>query len=148
MLPIIVALLLLAAPAHALTPQDAFYVNDYVGLLSADKAGYLVQRGERLRAENGVQVVAVIVDNFIGESFDSYANKVFNDFGIGSKGDNNGVMLIVSVDSGDVRIEVGDGLSGLIPDSKAGAILMTTSASRPGRRSGDGRVRHIPQAGR
>src|SRR4030042_1570643 len=34
-----------------------------------------------------------------------------------------GVLLIVAVDDGEVRIEVGDGLSGQIPDSKAGAIL-------------------------
>lgn len=118
-----VVLVLLASPAYALTPQDAFYVNDYVGILSADKADYLVQRGAKLRSENGVQVVTVIVDNYIGESMASYANQVFNEFGIGSSKDNNGVLLIVAVDDGEVRIEVGDGLSSLIPDSKAGAIL-------------------------
>jgi len=113
----------IAAPAYALKPQSAFYVNDYVGVMSQAKADYLVQRGRQLYEQNGVQVVAVIVDNFIGESMSSYATEVFNEFGIGSKGHNNGVLLIVAMDDGEVWIEVGDGLSGQIPDSKAGRIL-------------------------
>ncbi len=118
-----VLLALSSLTALALTPTDEFYVNDYSGVLSKDTVSTLVEKGKHLREENGVQVVAVIVDNYIGDSLDSYANEVFNDFGIGSKDDNNGVLLIVAVDDGDVRIEVGDGLSGQISDSKAGRIL-------------------------
>jgi uncharacterized protein len=122
------AMLVLAMPvtqAYALTPQEGFYVNDYAGALNSQNAQYLRQRGAELWQENGVQVVLVIVNNFIGESMDSYANQVFNEFGIGSEKDNNGVLLIVAIDDDDVevRIEVGDGLGGQIPDSKAGAIL-------------------------
>lgn len=123
LLVLVAALLLLAAPAYALEPTDAFYVNDYAGILSSREADDLVQRGRNLYAQNGVQVVAVIVDNYIGESFEKYSFDVFNSFGIGSANNNNGLMLIVAVDDGDVRIEVGDGLASLIPDSKAGAIL-------------------------
>jgi len=112
-----------AGSAWALQPTPAFYVNDYVGLLSGVQADYLVHRGEQLYRLNGVQVVAVVVDNYIGESLAAYANRVFNDFGIGTKDANNGVLLIVALDDGEVRIEVGDGLSAQLPDSKAGAIL-------------------------
>ena len=122
----VLALVLLissAGPAHALQPTPAFYVNDYVGVLSRAEVDYLVHRGEQLHRLNGVQVVAVIVDNYIGDSLVAYANRVFNEFGIGTKGVNNGVLLIVAVDDGEVRIEVGDGLSAQLPDSKAGTIL-------------------------
>jgi len=123
LLALVLALAVLSAPAHALTPTDEFYVNDYAGILSLQTSYDLCQRGIGLYQENGVQVVVVIVNNYIGESMDAYANKVFNDFGIGSKKDNNGVLLILAVDDGEVRIEVGDGLSGQIPASKAGRIL-------------------------
>ena len=78
-----------------------------------------------LRAANGVQVVVVIVHNYIGDSMEQYANQVFNDFGIGSTRYDTGALLIVAIDNGEVRIEVGDGLSGQISDSKAGLILDT-----------------------
>lgn len=122
---VLAMLIMMAAPltVSALEPFDNFYVNDYVGILSDETVSDLASRGRTLREENGVQVVTVIVNNYIGDSMESYANEVFNDFGIGSKEDNNGVLLIVAIDDGEVRIEVGDGLSGLIPDSKAGSIM-------------------------
>jgi len=119
----LVLVILVAPAAHALEPTDSFYVNDYVGVLSSRDAEYLAQRGASLRAENGVQIVVVIVDNYIGDSFEKYVNQIYNDFGIGSKEYNAGALLFIAMDSGDVRIEVGDGLSGQISDSKAGQIL-------------------------
>jgi len=112
-----------AGTAFALEPTAEFYVNDYVGVLSSRDADYLIQRGRNLHAQNGVQVVVVIVDNYIGETMDAYANKVFNDFGIGAEDYDTGILLIVAVDDGDVRIELGDGVTGQISDSKAGKIL-------------------------
>ena len=122
---VLAMLIMMAAPltVSALEPFDNFYVNDYVGILSNETVSDLASRGSTLREENGVQVVTVIVNNYIGDSMESYANEVFNDFGIGSKEDNNGVLLMLAVDDREVRIEVGDGLSGLLPDSKTGSII-------------------------
>ena len=118
-----VLVVLVVPVAHALEPTDSFYVNDYVGVLSSRDAEYLAQRGANLRAQNGVQIVVVIVDNYIGDSFEKYVNQIYNDFGVGSKQYDAGALLLIAMDSGDVRIEVGDGLSGQISDSKAGQIL-------------------------
>ena len=53
-----------------------------------------------------------------------YANEAFRQYGIGSKEENNGVLLVLAMDERQVRIEVGYGLEGRIPDGKAGRILM------------------------
>ncbi len=108
---------------YALTPMDNFYVNDYVGILTKKQTDEMVRRAEFLREENGVQVVTVIVDNYIGESISEYANNIFNEFGIGSANDLNGILLMVAIDDRSVRIEVGDGMLGYLPDSKTGRIL-------------------------
>ena len=115
----------LSISAFALKPTYNFYVNDYANIIDYTTESNLSTRAKTLDSENGVQVVVVTVNNYIGESMEKYANEVFNDFGIGKKGEDNGILLIVAVDDGEVRIEVGDGLSGLIPDSKAGEILDT-----------------------
>ena len=107
----------------ALDPMDEFYVNDYVGALSSSQREDMLRRANDLRAGNGVEVVAVIVDNFYGASMDDYATTVFNDFKIGSKADNNGVLLIVAVEDGEVVIRLGTGMEGLISDSRTGRII-------------------------
>lgn len=107
----------------ALTPKENFYVNDYVGILNDTQTDYLIERANQLREENGVQVVVVIVPNVIGSSIDSYATEVFNDFGIGSSKDDNGVLLFLAVEDGEVTIVPGDGFRGYLSASKGGDIL-------------------------
>lgn len=114
------ALLLTAA---ALEPLEDFYVNDYVGILSSDQISDLVSRSAQLDGQNGAQVVTVITNHFVGDDPQIYATELFNSWGVGSKGDNNGLMLFVAIEDGAVNIVVGDGLTGLIPDSRAGRIL-------------------------
>ncbi len=119
----ILFLCIFSSTVFGLTPKDNFYVNDYVGILSKEKTDDMIRRAELLREENGSQVVVVIVDNYIGESIESYANEVFNDFGIGSKNDDNGILLMLAINDRKVWIEVGDGMTGQLPNSKTGRIL-------------------------
>jgi uncharacterized protein len=55
-------------------------------------------------------------------SIESYANGLFRKWGIGGKEKNNGVLMLVSYSDREMRIEVGYGLEGAIPDSVAGSI--------------------------
>ena len=58
-----------------------------------------------------------------GDYIESYANKLFNRWGIGTKEKDNGVLLIISKDERKIRIEVGYGLEGVLNDAKTGRIL-------------------------
>ncbi len=58
-----------------------------------------------------------------GEDIESYANKIFNQLGIGNKTENNGVLYLIALDEREFRLEVGYGLEGLIPDGKADDII-------------------------
>ena len=48
---------------------------------------------------------------------------MFRKYGIGSEEDDNGVLILLSVDDREVRIEVGYGLEGAINDAKAGRVI-------------------------
>ena len=52
-----------------------------------------------------------------------YANDAYNHYNLGRKGDNNGVLLVVAHQDRKVRIEVGYGLEGALPDALCGRII-------------------------
>lgn len=64
----------------------------------------------------------VIIDTLQGLTVEDYAVELFRRWGIGQKGKDNGVLLLVAIKDREMRIEVGYGLEGAIPDGKAGRI--------------------------
>lgn len=105
------------------SPTPEKYVNDYVGILDRETVEKIVSLGRELEEKTTAQVAVVIVKSLGGMSVEEYANQLFRKWGIGQKDKNNGVLLLVAMEDRSVRIEVGYGLEGAIPDGKAGRIL-------------------------
>ena len=68
------------------------------------------------------QLAVVTVPSLRGETVEAYAHELFNEWGIGKKGVNNGVLLLVAPTERRMRIEVGYGLEPLLTDSVCGEI--------------------------
>lgn len=117
---------LTGAPALAQDyPKPVGYVNDFAGILSADARSRLEDRLSTLEKDTSTEVVFVSVDSIGNSTLEEYAVGLFEDWGIGKKGQDNGVLLLVSLAEGDIRIEVGYGLESIITDGRAGRILDT-----------------------
>ena len=101
-------------------PTNEFYINDYAGILSQETEDYILQRSLALNEADGTQIVVVTVRNLEGMPLEVYANRLFNDFGIGDEEKNNGLLLLLALEEREFRVEVGDGLSGILPDGKTG----------------------------
>ena len=82
-------------------------------------------QGESLYSACGAQVVVATVSDLGGDDIESYSLNMARSWGIGDKDENNGVLLLLAVSERKVRIEVGYGLEGALPDSKTGRILDT-----------------------
>ncbi|AMW33405.1 uncharacterized protein SAMN04488510_10656 [Fervidobacterium changbaicum] len=104
------------------TPTPYKYINDYVGVVEQEYVQKIVSVGKELEDKTTAQVTAVIVDSLQGMSIEEYAVELFRRWGIGQKGKDNGVLLLVAIKDREMRIEVGYGLEGAIPDGKAGRI--------------------------
>lgn len=104
-------------------PSSDFYVYDEVGLLEDDTIDYIVSINKQLEEQTGSQVVVAVIEDLEDKEIEDYSLNLFRKWGIGDKQKNNGVLLLVSPNDKKVRIEVGYGLEGVIPDSKAGDIL-------------------------
>ncbi|MDI6601432.1 MAG: TPM domain-containing protein [Thermoanaerobacteraceae bacterium] len=118
-----------AAPPIPQKPDTISYVYDYANIIGDADEAEMRSLGKNIDDESGAQIVVVTVDDMGGYPIEDYALELFREWGIGDKEKNNGVLLIVNKKnlmentSGRVRIEVGYGLEGAIPDSVAGRIL-------------------------
>ncbi|MBL7764570.1 MAG: TPM domain-containing protein [Chitinophagaceae bacterium] len=105
-------------------------VSDYHHLLNETQTEDLAQliRGEYENSSNQLAIV-LIPTHYLGElSIEEYAHQLFNQWALGQKKLNNGVLLIVTGSRQDsigrkVRIEVGSGLEGVLPDAMCNRIL-------------------------
>lgn len=112
------------------TKPDRFdYVFDFGGIIESKDLSIITRVGRELDDKTKAQVVVVTVDTLGGANIEEYANQLFRAWGLGDRQKNNGVLLLVNKENtlagrpGRVRIEVGYGLEGAIPDGKAGRIL-------------------------
>jgi uncharacterized protein len=98
-------------------------VNDYAGLLAPAERERLESRlAERERA-TGAQVVVAIFRSLEGESLEDFSIRLAQQWRIGQKSLDNGVILLVFVNDRKVRLEVGYGLEAVIPDIVAGQLI-------------------------
>lgn len=72
----------------------------------------------------------LVVRSLEGESLEDYSHRVATAWALGKKGKDNGVLLFIAVDDRKLRIEVGYGLEGLLPDSRCGRIIRDAIAPR------------------
>lgn len=103
-------------------PNPPKLVNDVAGVLSPEQREILEQKLVALDDSSSNQIAVVLIPTLDGYSIEDYAIKLFREWGIGHKGTNNGVLIIAAINDRKVRIEVGYGLEGAIPDITASDI--------------------------
>ena len=112
-----------AALAQVLPEKPAGYVTDAAHVLSAEKIAALETRLTALDASTTEQIAVVTVPDMGGDYIEHYAATLFEKWGIGEAKKDTGVLLILAVKERELRIEVGYGLEGALPDSVANAII-------------------------
>ncbi len=118
---------LLAAALLLLAPQDiprlSSPVEDLAGVLSSAQLQEAGALSAALERSDSTQVALLTVRTTGGKDIAEYALEVFRRNGIGQAGRNNGILIVVAVDDRRVRIEVGLGLEGKLPDAIASRII-------------------------
>ncbi|HEY4745057.1 MAG TPA: TPM domain-containing protein [Desulfuromonadaceae bacterium] len=121
---IILVLLLLPLPAMALdVPRLTGRVNDYAALLSPEAKTSLEQKLAAFERETSNQIVVLTIPTLQGDVIEQFAIRVAEQWKPGQKGKDNGVLLILAKAERKVRIEVGMGLQGVLPDITASHII-------------------------
>jgi len=123
----LLAAALLFPPAYtaaeiAVPPLKA-RVTDLTATLTSDQRAALEQKLAALEARKGSQVAVLLVPTTLPETVEQYAIRVFDQWKLGRKGMDDGVLLLVAKNDRKLRIEVGYGLEGAIPDAIARRVM-------------------------
>lgn len=122
---LLLALLLPAAAARAEVPVPPLTgrVVDLTGTLTATEQAELAERLATLETTRGSQVAILLVPTTAPESIEQFSIRVVDEWQLGRKGVDDGVLVLVARDDRTVRIEVGRGLEGAIPDAVANRLI-------------------------
>jgi uncharacterized protein len=124
MLPALVLCLAWSGLGTAEMPkQPDGRVSDFAQTLTPETKTAILQLSHDLEKSHGAQLAVVTVPALEGLTVEEYANKLFNLWGVGHKGKDDGILFLIAPSERKVRIEVGYGLEGTINDGKAGRIL-------------------------
>lgn len=105
-------------------PEARGFVNDFGNVISPPIAAKIEALCNELREKTGAEVAIATFPTIGDEDPDDYANRLFEKWGLGKKGKDNGVLLFLALgERKRVRIETGYGLEGILPDITAGRIL-------------------------
>jgi uncharacterized protein len=110
-----------AADFSALRPQG--YLSDFAGVVDAVHRRQIESYCAALEQATGAQIALVTLPSLEGDPVEDVANLLFRRWGVGQKGENNGALLLLSINDRRSRLEVGYGLEPILPDGYAGGLL-------------------------
>jgi uncharacterized protein len=104
-------------------PKPAGRITDLANVIDAATESELDRRIDQLEQKTSHEIAVVTVTSLGGTTVEDYAERLFRDWGIGQAKQDNGVLVLVAPNEREMRIEVGYGLEGILPDGLAGEII-------------------------
>lgn len=111
------------------------FVNDFAGMLSMETRAQIEADIRSFQEKTSHEISVVTIPSLRDDYIENYAEKLFQEWGIGKKGADNGVLLLIARDEQKMRIEVGYGLEGALTDAESSQIIR--NVLRPAFQSGD-----------
>jgi uncharacterized protein len=105
----------------ALKPQG--YVSDFAHVIDPTSKAQLENYCATVEQATGAQMALVTIPSLQGEPIEDVANTVFRAWGVGQKGKNEGILLLLAIGDRRNRMEVGYGLEPILPDGFVGSVL-------------------------
>ncbi|MBN1614955.1 MAG: TPM domain-containing protein, partial [Deltaproteobacteria bacterium] len=128
LLSILALFILLAVFAGSLRgsetlPSPRGAVNDFAQVIPEPYARNMENRARELLEKTGTSIVVATLPSIGDEDPAEYANRLYGHWGIGKKGEDKGVLILLALQERRIRIETGYGVEGILPDGLVGAIL-------------------------
>lgn len=105
------------------TLQPQGYVSDFAGVVDSASKARIENYAAEVEKSTGAQMAFVTIPSLEGEPIEDVANTIFRAWGVGQKGRNEGILLLLAISNRRSRLEVGYGLEPILPDGMDGDIL-------------------------
>jgi len=109
-----------AEKVEQLSPQG--YVNDFAGVMDAESRQKITALCQELDQKADAQLAVVTIHTLEGDAVQDFANRLFQKWGVGPKGKDRGVLVLLAVSDRQYWTEVGYGLEPILPDGKVGGF--------------------------
>ncbi len=103
-------------------------IHDEAGVLSSQTVAYLEQSLKQFEDSTSNQIAVLLIASLEGESIDQFGIRVADAWKLGQGDKDNGVIVLVSLNDKKMRIEVGQGLEGPLPDAICNRIIRNEMA--------------------
>jgi len=104
-------------------PESPYaYVIDLAGIIAPDMEALLNSYLRMLQQKTTAQIVILTIESLQGESIEEFSIKVAEQWKLGQKNKDNGVLITIAVKDRKYRFEVGYGLEPVLPDSFVGTL--------------------------
>jgi uncharacterized protein len=104
-------------------PKPTGRVTDLAGVIDAATKADIDRQLDQLEQKTSSEIAVATVGSLNGMSVEEYANRLFKEWGVGQAKEDNGVLVLVAPNEREMRIEVGYGLEGVLPDGLAGQVI-------------------------
>jgi uncharacterized protein len=122
-LSLLFCLTLSSAIAKDSFPRPQGAVNDFASVIPPDTREIMENLAGELLQKTGTAVVVATVKTIGDSDPETYANELYENWGIGKKGEDKGVLIFLALQERRVRIETGFGVEGILPDGLVGSML-------------------------
>ena len=109
------------APTSFPKPYGA--VNDFASVIPETEKQVMENLCREVLQKTGTAIVIATVETIGDSDYETYANELYADWGIGKKGEDKGVLIFLTKKERKIRIETGYGVEGILPDGLVGQIL-------------------------
>jgi uncharacterized protein len=102
--------------AFTVPERPSGFVQDYAGMLTSQQVSDLETKLENYEKNTTNEIAVVTIPSLDGDTIENVAQEIFTKWGIGKKGKDNGVLLIISLADRKTRIHTGYGVEGFLTD--------------------------------
>ena len=106
------------------------FVNDFADVLSSQTEAQIEERLLNFQNQTNSQIAVVTIPELVDETIETYAVRLFEEWGVGQEGQDNGALFLVAIADRKLRIEVGYGLEGQLTDIESRQIVSNIVAPR------------------
>jgi uncharacterized protein len=104
-------------------PRPTGAVNDFANVIPQEQRAVMDSLAREVLQKTGTAVVVATVPTVGDRVVDDYATRLYESWGIGKKGEDKGVLILLALKERRVRIETGYGVEGILPDGVVGEII-------------------------
>lgn len=104
-------------------PAPGGYVNDYADVIPEEQEQSMEFRLREYASTTSIEIAVLTVESLDGQTVERYAQNVFDEWGIGEREFNSGILLLVAPNDRKVRIHTGYGVEGELTDARASRII-------------------------